>query len=350
LRIQPDCTDAVRDQASTVRLATDVLRAAAVHAAVDRDPSVVSILDAGGVRREELNRRAYPGLFAAAFEGQSLRHRGDVGVAERQRFHARLREAAQAAVVSAERVGNGPCPQWAVDLPPVERHLQESLRRAKAQIPTRDDRAEDVARLAVRGWTEDERSVHCGASCLLASVWPEMLAEVATMVRQVALLEGFGIDGFTDFASHGAVFVNSSRLQPSHSGLPPEVRLAEALVHEATHNRCNAAAVRQPFLEDAGGDAASLVHTPLRNDPRPLTGLFQQLVVIVRCWLLYERLLASPGAPGADGLRARRDMLRSQGLQASRTLRAHQSKLSDHGRSVVAEAEHLLNVPVDELA
>jgi hypothetical protein len=71
----------------------------------------------------------------------------------------------------------------------------------------------------------------------MASVWPEMVAEMTAVVRQVALLRGYGIDGFTDFTTHGAIFLNERRLRPADDGLPAQVYLAEAWVHEATHNR-----------------------------------------------------------------------------------------------------------------
>lgn len=328
MRIEPDAKEAARDQASTIRLLRQVLGGGGGGERLGGEPTTV----------RDLNIQAYPGLFAAAFEAQTARRSNTAdGIADR------LTLVREGAVNSAARASRGTCPSWPVDLPPPEAHLDQSLERAKGQVPKRVDRGDELAAMSVRAWTENERAVHCAASCLLRSVWPAMLEEVAIIVRQVALLDGFGIDGFTDFASHGVVFVNAERVSRSDKGLPPAVRLAEAFVHEATHSRCNAAAVSDPFLAEATSDPASLVETPLRNDPRPLAGLFQQLVVIVRSAMLYARL-----AEGREAVADRADLLaryatlRGQGRQALSTLQAHAGKLSEHGRRVVAGAARLL--------
>jgi HEXXH motif-containing protein len=78
----------------------------------------------------------------------------------------------------------------------------------------------------------------------------------------------------------------------------------------------------------------------LRQDPRPLTGLLQQLVVLVRSVLLYDRLLDAPDPPGAAV--ARREKLRLQASEALRVIGDHIGRLTGHGRGVVAEAGDLL--------
>jgi HEXXH motif-containing protein len=195
-----------------------------------------------------------------------------------------------------------------------------------------------LARLRIGEWRPEHRAALCGAACLLGTVWPEMLAEMVCVIHQVALLDGYGIEGFTDFTTHGAVFVNAARFDAGYDDLPVEVRLAEALVHEGTHNRCNAAAVSQPFLTPDGHDDAWLVHTPLRADPRPLGGLFQQLVVLIRCVALYDRLLERGGDGYCPAVLARRDRLAAQARQAVETTEQHAPKLTDAGRAVLEEA------------
>ena len=78
----------------------------------------------------------------------------------------------------------------------------------------------------------------------------------------------------------------------------------------------------------------------MRQDPRPLTGLLQQLVVLVRSVLLYDRLLDAPDPPGAAV--ARREKLRLQASEALRVIGDHIGRLTGHGRGVVAEAGDLL--------
>jgi ribosomal protein S12 methylthiotransferase accessory factor len=335
MRIQPDGPQAGRDQAAVTRLLSAVLSVIDTHA---------QLASAG----KETGVLWYPGLVAVAHEAQRAQRAAQRGSGEERgvvaRLQAALQEAVEQAQASARRAQDCACPAWKVDLAPPEPHLNASLARAVAQAPKRPDRADDLARMAVADWRAEQREAVCAASCLLASVWPEMLAEMKTVVRQVVLLQGYGIDGFTDFTAHGAIFVNHQRLEPGVDGVPVDARLAEALVHEATHNRCNAAAVSRPFLAGGHEDFQSLVMTPLRPDPRPLTGLFQQLVVLVRCWILYDRLVHRAAAvSGEEGLRVRRHRLLAQATQGLATLQHHCGELTVHGRDVVAEAEDLLS-------
>ncbi len=327
MRIEPDVTEALQDQAFVAAVLRTVLRRIAPPDAGEPDGSL-SALDL-----------RYPGAYALAFEVQAACRAGAPG----RRLAARVTEVAAQARSSAERARASGCPSWQVDLAPPEPHLRDSVARALAQVPGRPG---TPAEADLVGWADPDRTVFCAAACLLASAWPDALAEMAAVVRQVALLGGRRLAGFTDFHAHGAVFVNRLRLEPGDGGLPAPVRLAEALVHEAAHNRCNAAAMSRPFLAESGQDPRLLLATPLRRDPRPLTGLFQQVVVLVRCRTLYDRLLDAPDAlgdaPTREAVRARRERLSAQARQAVATIRDHRGALTDHGRAVVAEAETAL--------
>ena len=152
-------------------------------------------------------------------------------------------------------------------------------------------------------------------------------------------MDGGGIDGFTDFRVHGAVFVNRRRFATGRP-IPAEIRVAEALVHEGTHTRCNAAALGRPFLLPAGTDDDLLVLTPLRPDLRPLNGLFQQVVVLARCLSLYDRLAGAGN--GGEAVAARRDKLLAQSRQGLGTIGAHRARLAPHGLEVLGEAEAVM--------
>ncbi len=280
----------------------------------------------------------YPGLFAAGYEAQAA-CRTEPSPAERHRLVSRLEDAVGQARASSLRAAASGCPAWEVDLAQPEEHLREGLARAVTQVPQRPDRAEALAAMRVAEWTDADRAAFCQAACLLADAWPAALAELRVVVRQVALLDGFGIDGFTDVATHGAVYVNRARLGADEGGVPGPVRLAEALVHEGAHNRCNAAALVEPFLDDPRSGSEPMVATPLRRDLRPLIGLLQQLVVLVRSLMLYDRLTTGSAAPAVG---ARREKLRNQAAEALRVIGAHTERLSDHGRRVVVEAGDLL--------
>lgn len=262
---------------------------------------------------------AGPGLFAAARDGESA------GV-ER----AVLEDAVDANHALSLH-------GWPIELPHRGAHLDGCLDRVLKQLagtpgaPTVDVR--------VSPWHAADREVLSTGVDALAQAWPEMLAELRTSVRQVVKLDGRGIVGFTDFAAHGAVFIGARRLCEA-DGLTGALRLAESLVHEGTHSRCNAASVVEPFLT---GDAAGgrLVSTPLRTDPRPLSGLFQQLVVLIRCAEMHRRLVECRcGTPEGSGATAK--LLFGQADDAARTLRAHEDALTEAGRAVLSDAESIL--------
>ncbi|MGW2598838.1 YcaO-like family protein [Streptomyces klenkii] len=305
---------------------------------------------AGAWQRDDL---CYPGLHALAHRLQFAR-RERPSPPERERTAEqvrtvvlRARRSTARARCTAERTG------WAVDLAPVgEQHVEESVLRALRQAPepaagsgagfqerpgksggARTDGGSPAARTAaVVDWSAGQRGVLEEAWRTLCTVWPQMAAELEVTLRQVVLLGGWGIDGFTDFTVHGAVFVNSRRLTDHEPDGPAgHVRLAEALVHEGTHNRCDAAAASTPFLLASG--AGELLSTPLRADPRPLSGLFQQVVVLARSVLLYRRL------PEGPAVRTRHALLLDRGRRGAATLRSRDGALTDAGRELLEQAE-----------
>ncbi|MYS81522.1 HEXXH motif domain-containing protein [Embleya scabrispora] len=231
---------------------------------------------------------------------------------------------------------------WPVDLVAPRAHLERSVARALKAVPKQEDHATGPPASAVVGWRDADTETIRETTILLAEVWPEACAELGEILVQIALLHGPAIDGFTDFGVHGAVFVRRDRLDRGADGLPGPVRLAEALVHEGAHTRCNAATVAaEPFLRPAEGDGP-LVATPLRADPRPLTGLFQQAVVLARSVLLYRHLLdadrPATTTEAANAIRTRHDLLARSATDAVGTLRDHRDALTGHGLSVLDQA------------
>ncbi|MFJ4771243.1 aKG-HExxH-type peptide beta-hydroxylase [Streptomyces uncialis] len=295
----------------------------------------------------------YPGLHATAHRTQRTRRTGTPAAVARSRTeepHAagvggaapgapeQAEEQVRAMVLRArrsrararsveQRTG------WAVDLAPSgEDHLAQSVRRALRQAPAPADGSRGERTAEVTDWSADQREVFEEGCRTLQAAWPQMFAELRVTLRQVTLLGGWGIDGFTDFTVHGAVFVNSRRLgDQGTEGLAGRFRLVEALVHEGTHNRCDAAAASTAFLRTSG--AQELTSTPLRADPRPLAGLFQQVVVLARSVLLYRRL------PDGPAVRDRHAVLLEQGGRGAATLRDRAGALTGAGRELLDQAE-----------
>lgn len=333
--ISPDREQATQEIAELIRLVRTILERVRPGFALPGD--------------EDLT---YPGFVAFAFAAQQHARAAKTGRDPRE-LDERARQVTDGARLSAGRARSCRCRRWPVDLTGPESHLRESLGRALAALPPKPgtppglapDEPQRPPSMDIGEWREDERDAFCAAGCLLAEVWPQMLAEASAVVRQVALLAGRHIDGYTDFTTHGVVFINRRRLEPGRTGLPGSARLAEALVHEGTHNRFNVAALSRPFLiDEVGQGAPALLATPLRSDPRPLSGLFQQLVVLVRSVSLYDRLLLSGvfDISERQALEVRRDVLRGQADQALATVQSQADALTGHGQDLVAEAGDLL--------
>jgi HEXXH motif-containing protein len=334
VRICPDAVAARQDQAALCQI---------VHIAVESGLSCSS--DPGRrVRSTILSHLSHPAVVSAAHALQRAGRSSKITQEQRQMLSDQLRQAAECTSHSAQQTLSGGGLWRSVDLAMPQPHLQDSVARALAVIPARkasgggDDRT--LAGSALTSWRDADHMVFRETVDLLHAAWPQMLAELRAMVHQVALLGGDAIDGFTDFTVHGAVMINQARLATGSTGLPGPVRLAEALVHEGTHTRCNVAQLVRPFLRPAAGDG-ELVMTPLRADPRPLAGLFQQLVVLVRSALLYRRLPVGDST-GAAAQRARQDKLIGQAHQGVETLHRHWKVLTDHGQEVITEATAVL--------
>ncbi|OJH35935.1 aKG-HExxH-type peptide beta-hydroxylase [Cystobacter ferrugineus] len=325
MHIQPELDEAWSDQAAVTHLLIDTLREELGFLGAGT-PALLATLDV-------TNIATYPGLWALAYRYQQPPRGEDA----RARCLEDVRHLLDEARLSAERAEGSVAELWPVDLAPPARHLVESLERAVRQAPRRPGYEAALAEMTLTPWREEQRQVFLSTCRLLAALWPEALAELRIGVRQVVLMEGGGLEGFTDFAVHGAIFVNAHRLAPGR--IPAPIRLAEALLHEGCHTRCNAAAVVRPFLKPSGKDAP-YVMTPLRPDPRPLTGLFQQLVVLARCLTFYERLVG--WRLGGASTAARCERLRARAHQALATLEAHAGALTEHGLAVVAEAGRLM--------
>ncbi|MCX5379740.1 HEXXH motif-containing putative peptide modification protein [Streptomyces sp. NBC_00091] len=314
MHVEPDAKGAVHERTELLHRMRRVLERAELAAperAALRHPAVVEVVHAAG---------------------RALRS-GPLDPERRRRLAARL---------------EGVSPSAAFGPADPQGHLSRSVARALRAVPARQGADGRPVTAEVVVWRESEREALAQAVGLLTRVWPQGAAEVRESVAEIALLDGEAIDGFTDFTVHGAVLVHRARLTDSAAGLPGPVRFAEALVHEGTHTRCNAAALTEPFLipdepqgtdaDAPGGGGELLVATPLRADPRPLTGLFQQTVVLARSVLLYRRLavLEDPAVG------ARHDRLLGSAHQAVETLDSHSGKLTAHGQRLLAQCAGVL--------
>lgn len=159
----------------------------------------------------------------------------------------------------------------------------------------------------------------------VARLWPEVYEDIQDFVQKIVLFDEErqgGLEGFTDFHNHGAIFVRSRLIRDAETDLA----VAEQLVHEAAHARLNTFLATHTLLLN---DPGELYASPLRTDPRPLLGVFQQLYVLSRLTELYRRASAEDARWTATLTRTRDDL-----AEALRIVQAH-ARLSPEGAQLV---------------
>jgi HEXXH motif-containing protein len=118
-----------------------------------------------------------------------------------------------------------------------------------------------------------------------AALASELRALVIEIVGAVPATEngaaGFG--GASSFMLWGGVFLNVARHRT-------QLDLVEGLVHEAAHQLMFGLAVDEPLVENPIEERYG---SPLRNDPRPMDGVFHATFVCARVHYVYERLRAA---------------------------------------------------------
>ena len=150
---------------------------------------------------------------------------------------------------------------------------------------------------------------HCGAICL---------------VRAEPALEPGQCVSLTSKLIPGIVYVSPV----------PVILMAESIVHEAAH-LCLASAERRQSLYV---DSNRRIMTPLRPDPRPISGLMHQVWVLLHLEVLYRALLANPSEAVVRNLGPvkKRLELHSDGLtQGLSALRSASDGLTPAGMRLV---------------
>ncbi len=117
---------------------------------------------------------------------------------------------------------------------------------------------------------------------------PELSGEFDALVREVILVSGAPDLGY-DFAGGscymlwGALFINAG----CHEG---DVALIEAIAHESGHSLLFGFTLDEPLVLN---DPGKLFRSPLRDDPRPMDGIYHATYVSARMHWAMSRLLAS---------------------------------------------------------
>jgi HEXXH motif-containing protein len=86
--------------------------------------------------------------------------------------------------------------------------------------------------------------------------------------------------GASSFMLWGAIFLNAAKYQEP-------ISIVGALVHEVTHQLLFGLSQQEPLVRNSIAEQYS---SPLRNDPRPMDGVFHATIVCARMHYAYSRL------------------------------------------------------------
>ncbi|HEX8912207.1 MAG TPA: HEXXH motif-containing putative peptide modification protein [Humisphaera sp.] len=119
------------------------------------------------------------------------------------------------------------------------------------------------------------------AFAAIRTYWPEMADEVTAYAARVVLLRGDDVIGASDARSLGTVYVSERETKDP-------LKLAEELIHEASHNALNTAAYAAPLCLNEPDERYD---SPLRKDARPVFGILHQVFVLTRLVQFYRAAL-----------------------------------------------------------
>jgi HEXXH motif-containing protein len=164
---------------------------------------------------------------------------------------------------------------------------------------------------------------------------PELAGEFRGLVSEILLAKGGSADGLSEFDGGssfmlwGALFINPSRPKTV-------VEMVETLAHESAHSLLFGLSIDDPLVENPDGERFK---SPLRDDPRPMDGIYHATFVSARMHYAMARL-ADSGILTADQQAAAREAMESD-RRAFRdglaTVEAH-GRLTARGMAIMAGA------------
>lgn len=149
---------------------------------------------------------------------------------------------------------------------------------------------------------------------LVTTFLPEIRTEMDVVVEQVVPV-GWDAERHLSASYQEAIGTIYASLHPQ------TMTMAEALIHEFSHNKLNALLELDPVLVNA---FHPLFRSPVRPDPRPLHGILLAVHAFLPVARLYERMYAAdhPLARGPDFRRRWREIIRGN-HEGAEVLLAH---------------------------
>jgi HEXXH motif-containing protein len=174
----------------------------------------------------------------------------------------------------------------------------------------------------------------------LRRLTPALADEFQALVRQIVLAVADGQDT-TEFAG-GSCYMLWGALLLNADAYADDVTLIEAMAHESGHSLLFGLTNDEPLVLN---DAGELFDSPLRDDPRPMDGIFHATYVSARMHWAMSALLASGGLDPQETARAQaaRDSDVQQFKSGYDTVMTH-GRLTGAGKAILAGAAAYMSV------
>ncbi len=186
--------------------------------------------------------------------------------------------------------------------------------------------------------TDEHRRRFCSALQRLKILLPELAGEVDALVREVILVVGDPTLGY-DFAGGscymlwGALFINGA----SHSD---ELSMMEAIAHESAHSLLFGFTIDEPLIHN---DAAERYASPLRDDPRPMDGIYHATFVCARMhWAMHQLACSADIDAKQAAQAAARAERHARSFRDGLALVREHGVLSSTGRALMEGAERYM--------
>ncbi|MEM9190976.1 MAG: HEXXH motif-containing putative peptide modification protein [Myxococcota bacterium] len=191
--------------------------------------------------------------------------------------------------------------------------------------PDKDGNAIDLGGKTVEQWCGALRE----ALALIEEHLPTLHGELTLLMRQLVPV---GFDARTHLSASYQEAIGTMYLTLH----PSELTMAEALIHEFSHNKLNAMSEQGSLLQNA---FHPLVSSPVRPDPRPLHGVLLAVHAFLPVAALY-RALEAGGHPLADdpSFGRRFQNIVAGNREATETLVEH-AVATDLGRPLLQEIQ-----------
>ncbi len=159
---------------------------------------------------------------------------------------------------------------------------------------------------------------------------PAFRAELDLVLRQLVPV-GFFAESHLSASYQEAVGTVYLSLHPS------PLTMAEALVHEVSHNKLNVLFEQDAVIEN---DPNETYTSPVRPDPRPIHGVLLAVHAFLPVERMYRNMLAAGAAPGEAELRRHVERVSELNRRGAEVL-LRQGKPTPMGRAIFEEIEQL---------